>query len=391
MLTRKTLAIALATSVATVLAVPGTASSSPMDSLQKVLEPPADPEANAVVELPTTPAPTVTKDGRHVTVKDGYFTSEDGKGTKIYWKSNTIPRAKATVVVVHGAAEHLGRYEWVTGQLLNAGYNVYRLDHRGHGHTGQVPGTPVARGHIDDFHYLVDDVHLLVQKAKAEHSSTKTFLLGHSMGGIAVDFYGIKYPGTVDGIVSNGGGALINPYGGNAQGKTITPEAITKVQREADPTLYDQLPLQQLTTFNSRLVKEIPKRTAMRVPSLPGSDLIQASNPVGSKTSSAQTVRDEYGTDPYNNSKVSLGMAQQLIFGALYNGVNAADFTEPTLVTLGGHDEIVPGFFSRDWYNGISSTDKQLITFKGQFHEVFNEPAQKEAITVVINWLDAHL
>lgn len=391
MLTRKTLAIALATGVATVLAVPGTASSSPMDSLQKVLEPPADPQANAVVELPTTPAPTVTKDGRHVAVKDGYFTSKDGKGTKIYWKSNTIPGAKATVVVVHGAAEHLGRYEWVTGKLLNAGYNVYRLDHRGHGHSGQVAGTPVARGHIDDFHYLVDDLNILVQKAKSENPSTKTFLLGHSMGALAVDFFGIKYPGTVDGIVANGGGALINPYGGNAQGKTITPEKMTKVQREAQPAIYDRLPLQQLTTFNASVIKEIPKRTAMRAPSLPGSDKIQVSNPVGSKTSSSQTVRDEYGTDPYNNSKLSLGMAQQLAFSAIYNGVNAVDFKEPTLVTMGGHDEIVPTYFSRDWYNGISSTDKQLITFKGQFHEVFNDPAQTEAINTVISWLNAHL
>lgn len=378
------------TSVTMALATP-VASASPLDFIKNPLEPTPDPQSTAMVELPTTPAPTTTTDGRHVEVKDGYMTSQDGKETPIYWKSNTIPNAKGTVVVVHGAAEHLGRYEWVTAKLLNAGYNVYRLDHRGHGHSGQVEGTPVARGHIDDFHYLVDDLHMLVEKAKAENPSTKTFLLGHSMGAIAVDFHGIKYPGSVDGIVANGGGALINPYGGLDKGESVTPQAMTDVQRQAQPSLYERLPLQEMTTFNARLIKQIPLRTEMRAPSLPGTDLIQLSNPMGGLTSSSQAVRDEYGTDPYNNPKLSVGMAQQLAFAATYNGVNAADFTEPTLVMMGGHDELVPPFFSRDWYNGISSSDKKLVAFEGQFHEVFNEPAQHEAMATVIDWLNNHI
>ncbi|MDO5029967.1 MAG: alpha/beta hydrolase [Corynebacterium sp.] len=377
----------LATTVTLALGAPA-ASAAPLDFIKNPLEATPDPQSTAMVELPTTPAPTTTNDGRHVTVNDGYMTSTDGKDTPIYWKSNTIPNAKGTVVVVHGAAEHLGRYEWVTGKLLNAGYNVYRLDHRGHGHSGQVEGTPVARGHIDDFHSLVDDLHQLVEKAKSENPSTKTFLLGHSMGGLAVDFHGIKYPGSVDGIIANGGGALFNPYGGNEKGETITPEKMTDVQREAQPTLYQRLPFQEMTTFNARLLKEVPQRTEMRAPSLPGSDLIQLGNPLGALTSSSQAVRDEYDTDPYNNPKLSLGMAQQLAFAATYNGVNSVDFKEPTLVMMGGHDELVPPFFSRDFYNGISSSDKKLVEFEGQFHEVFNEPAQQEAINTVITWLN---
>lgn len=366
-------------------AAPG-ASASPLDSL---ISPEAtDSQATAIVELPTTPAPTVTKDGRQVSINDGYLTSTDGRGTQIYWKSNTIENAKGTVVVAHGAAEHLGRYEWVTGQLLNAGYNVYRIDHRGHGKSANVDGTSVVKGHIDDFHYLVDDLHQLVEKAKAEEPNTKTFLLGHSMGALAVDFHGIKYPGSVDGVIANGGGAAINPYGGLEKGETITPEAMTDMQREAQPTLYQSLPLQEMTTFNARLIEQIPAKTELRAPSLPGSDLIQLSNPLASKTAASQRVQEEYSTDPLNGSKLSLGMAQQLVVAGVYNGVNAAEFSEPTLVMTGGADEIVPPFFSRDWYNGISSTDKQLVEWEGQYHEVFNEPAQKEAINTVITWLD---
>lgn len=365
------------------------ASAGPLDSL---FAPQAvDNQATEMVELPTTPAPTVTQDGRQVTVHDGYLTSTDGQGTQIYWKSNTIPNAKATVVVVHGAAEHLGRYEWVTTQLLNAGYNVYRLDHRGHGKSANVPGTPIIKGHIDDFHYLVDDLHQLVEKAKAEQPNTKTFMLGHSMGALAVDFHGIKYPGTVDGIIANGGGAALNPYGGLEKGQTVTPEAITDMQRAAQPTLYQSLPLQEMTTFNADIIKQIPNKTEMRVPSLPQTAPIQLSNPLASKTAASQKVQEEYKTDPLNGSKLSVGMAQQLVFAGVYNGVNATEFKEPTLIMMGSADEIVPPFFSRDWYNGVSSTDKQLVEWQGQYHEVFNEPAQKEAINTAIEWLNNHL
>ena len=358
---------------------------SPLDQL---FDTPSDPQATAMVQLPTTPAPTTTADGRQVTINDGIFTSTDGKNTPIYWKSNTIANPKGTVVVVHGAAEHLGRYEWVTGNLLNAGYNVYRLDHRGHGKSGRVENTPVAKGHIDDFHYLVDDLNQLVKKAKAEHPDNKTFLLGHSMGGLAVNFYGIKYPGVVDGIIANGGGAAINPHGGLEKSTVLTPAQLTDMQREAQPTLYESLPWQQMTTFNSRLVSQLPNRKDMRVPSLPGTERIQVGNPLAPKTASSQRVRDEYKTDQLNNSTMSIGMAQQMVVAGFYNGINADSFTDPTLIMHGTADEIVPPFFSQDWYNGISSTDKKFVEWKGQFHEVFNEPAQKEAIDFAIAWLN---
>lgn len=40
--------------------------------------------------------------------------------------------------------------------------------------------------------------------AKEENPGLPVFLLGHSMGGYAVNFFGTKYPGAVKGIIGIG-------------------------------------------------------------------------------------------------------------------------------------------------------------------------------------------
>ncbi|MGH2725725.1 MAG: alpha/beta hydrolase, partial [Actinomycetota bacterium] len=41
--------------------------------------------------------------------------------------------AKGSVLVVHGLAEHRGRYVYVQGKLADAGYASHAIDLRGHG------------------------------------------------------------------------------------------------------------------------------------------------------------------------------------------------------------------------------------------------------------------
>lgn len=348
----------------------------------------------AVAPVYADPAPAgATSTRADVTVHDGYLTSQDGKGTQIYWKSQTIPNAKATVVVVHGAAEHSGRYEYVADRLLNAGYNVYRMDHRGHGKSALPElGNAVTRSHIDDFHSIVDDMNLVVQKAKAEQPGIKTLMLGHSMGALAAQFYGIKFPGQIDAFVTNGGGAPLNLTGVNNPGQTITPEAITEEQRNADPSLFDALPLDAMTAFNARMAAEaIPGRTNVHVPSAPGTDLIKVPNMFTKGVATDPAVAAQYKTDPLVNKDLSLGMIQQMAFAGFYDAVNADQFTAPTLIMHGTKDGLVPPYFARDWYNAIGSQDKQLIYWEGQMHEVFNEPAKGQAMDTVIDWFNNHL
>lgn len=44
-------------------------------------------------------------------ISQGYFTSASPEHPKIYYKYNTVAKPKAAIVVVHGLAEHSGRYD----------------------------------------------------------------------------------------------------------------------------------------------------------------------------------------------------------------------------------------------------------------------------------------
>ena len=343
-------------------------------------------------ELPQVEQPA------NVQEKTGYLTSTDGKGTQVFWRSQQIPNARGTVVLVHGALEHSGRYDDVANQLLQGGYNVYRMDHRGHGKTAEAnPGT---QGDIDDFHYLVDDINSVVQQAKAENPELKTFMMGHSLGAIASQFYGIKYPGQVDGFITNAGGVPFNKSGINDAADIITPRDITDAQRKYLPSLMEFLPLAQMTTFNEKLSGLLfPNNKELRLPSPSITNKLQIPIPnlefagqvlMGGFMSNPAVIRSMYN-DPLVSKQMSVGLAMQLTLGTIYSAINADLFTAPTLIYHGANDGLNPPFQSQNWYNSIASQDKEIIFWKGQFHEVFKEPAKSEAVERAIEWMDARI
>jgi alpha-beta hydrolase superfamily lysophospholipase len=74
-----------------------------------------------------------------------------------------------SVLIVHGLAEHKGRYAYVQRRLSDAGYGSHAIDLRGHGEADGFPGKVSSP---DEF---VDDV--------AEGLSLEpTFVVAHSMG-----------------------------------------------------------------------------------------------------------------------------------------------------------------------------------------------------------------
>ncbi|OLT28309.1 lysophospholipase [Nocardiopsis sp. CNR-923] len=91
-------------------------------------------------------------------------------------------------VLVHGYGEHLGRYEHVAADLVEAGAAVYGADHRGHGRSS---GERVL---IDDFSGVVEDVHRVITQARTAYRSLPLVLIGHSMGGLVAARYAQTHP-----------------------------------------------------------------------------------------------------------------------------------------------------------------------------------------------------
>src|SRR5437762_13809417 len=66
------------------------------------------------------------------------FTLSTADGTDLFvygWLPAQPPRA--AVQIVHGLAEHAGRYARLATALNSVGYAVYANDHRGHGRTAK--------------------------------------------------------------------------------------------------------------------------------------------------------------------------------------------------------------------------------------------------------------
>ncbi len=125
---------------------------------------------------------------------------ESFDGTKLFYNKEDAQNPKAAIVIVHGLAEHQGRYDYVAEKFHQAGFTTYRFDHRGH---GQSEG---ERGYYEDYEDMLKDVNIVVDRAIEENPDKPVFLLGHSMGGFAVSLYGAKYTDKkLKGIITSGG------------------------------------------------------------------------------------------------------------------------------------------------------------------------------------------
>ena len=102
------------------------------ETSQQAPDEPTSPLSSLQSLHPTTPSP-----GEGVHVTEGFHTSWDGR--ELFCRHWTGPRdSNATVVLMHGYAEHSGRYHHVATGLVEAGYDVRAIDARGHGRSPGV-------------------------------------------------------------------------------------------------------------------------------------------------------------------------------------------------------------------------------------------------------------
>jgi len=269
-----------------------------------------------------------------MTHRDGWLASADG--TRLYWQAwepDGDPRD--TVILVHGAAEHGGRYAHVAERLVSEGYAVHALDHRGHGRSG---GT---RAMIDRLDTLVDDLGRFVSRVGG-----RPYLIGHSMGGAVALTYAIHHGETIAGLIVSG----------------------PAVATEAVPA-----PLKAITAGLSRLAPNLP--------------VFKIEDDAVSRD--PQVVLD-YQADPLNHP----GKLPARTLGEIMRAMDAIPrdavaLRTPLLLLHGGEDRLCPPEGSRIVHANAGSADKTLKVYDGLYHEIFNEPEQDQVLDDVVEWLAA--
>lgn len=128
------------------------------------------------------------------------FTFKGSDGVELFcyqWLPEQSTPWKAVVQIVHGLAEHAGRYDRLAQVLNQQQIGVYAHDLRGHGKTAGRPEQLGFFAEKDGWAKVVDDIHILNQHIAKAHPNVPRVLLGHSMGSMLAQDYIIQYSDTI--------------------------------------------------------------------------------------------------------------------------------------------------------------------------------------------------
>jgi alpha-beta hydrolase superfamily lysophospholipase len=251
-----------------------------------------------------------------------------------------LPRdPERVLLLVHGLAEHSGRYAHVGAWFAARGCAVHAYDQRGHGKSVGI------RGHLRRFSDFLDDVDVMLGHVRQVHADLPAFLVGHSLGGlVAATFVRERQP-EIAGVVTSGAALRL--------GNNVSRSSIVMARAVAAV-----LPRVRFST-------EI--------------------DPMG-LSSDPQVVRD-YLDDPLVFSKITVAFARE-IFGAIERtAAGAADVSLPMLLLHGEADPICPVEASRGFFEKIGSAEKQITTYPGLLHEIFNEPSREQVFDDLLAWV----
>ncbi len=253
------------------------------------------------------------------------------------WRPLATP--PAMILLVHGYAEHVGRYDHVVTSLLDGGYAVAAVDHRGH---GKSSGRRAAIRRFDDY---VDDLGLLARSTRATDPDLPVFLLGHSMGGLIAIRYALTHQDDLAGLIVTGPALVID-------------EGVSRAMKRVGALI-------------ARLAPDLPL-----LPNRPG---VLSRDP---------EVERRFGADPCcYTGRVRTGLAHQMLLAAIDAQSRLDRLTLPVLAMHGAEDTLTSPAGSRLLHERASSVDKTLVLWPGLRHEIFHEPERDDVIVRLLDWL----
>ncbi len=107
---------------------------------------------------------------------------EREKDRKLYCACYTADNARGIVMISHGFTETAEKYWECIYYFLKKEYDVYCLEHCGHGHSYRLTDD-LCLVHTECFERYVYDLIFAAKKIRANHADCPLFLYAHSMGG----------------------------------------------------------------------------------------------------------------------------------------------------------------------------------------------------------------
>ncbi|HEY4298187.1 MAG TPA: alpha/beta hydrolase [Paraburkholderia sp.] len=268
-------------------------------------------------------------------------TTADGVELPLYrWPASGPMRA--TVALLHGLAEHAGRYAALAGRLNAAGIELVAIDLRGHGH---APGKRAYVKRFDD--YLLDAQALLDAAAQ---SCAPLFLMGHSMGGAVAALYAIE---------------RLDTSGRKLRGLILSSPALAP-GRDVPRWML------KLSQVISRLYPSFP---AMKIDA--------------ALLSRLQPVMNANLNDPLvHHGAIPARTGAELLLAMARIERGRAGLRMPLLVYHGTADKLTEPEGSRAFGQHAGSPDKTLTLHEGSYHETMNDLDRDRVIGALIDWIE---
>lgn len=261
--------------------------------------------------------------------------------TRAWLPDHDAPRA--AVVLVHGLAEHIGRYEALATALVRIDLAVHGYDQRGHGYA-QGPRAQLRR-----FEDLVDDLGRFADSVRAWHPGVPCVLLGHSMGGVVA--------------------------ARAAQAGAVRPDALVL----SSPALRTG---GDAPTWLRRLLAWL----ATPLPALPTVRI----DPAALSRDPAEVTA--YAHDPaVFHGPIKARMASELVRHGALAIAEATRLEAPVLIVHGKDDRLASPGGSGEFHRALHGRDATLQLYPGGLHELHHDPLRDRVLADVTAWLDDRL
>jgi alpha-beta hydrolase superfamily lysophospholipase len=255
---------------------------------------------------------------------------------------------RATVALIHGLAEHAGRYSALAANLNAVGVELVAIDLRCH---GRAPGKRAYVERFDD--YLLDAQALLDAAAHAQPHAP-LFLMGHSMGGAVAALYAIERPGNARDDLGTRVSGLILSSPALAPGRDV-PNWMLKLSQ----VISRVWPSFQAMKIDAALLSRVP------------------------------AVVDANRNDPLvHHGPIPARTGAELLLAMARIEAGRAALRLPLLVYHGTADKLTEPEGSRDFSHHAGSPDKTLRLYEGSFHETMNDLDRERVIGELIEWID---
>ncbi len=247
------------------------------------------------------------------------------------WTPSGIPRAR--LLLVHGIAEHSGRYERTASLLAAGGLDVRAFDLRGFGGSGG-PRAYVRRW--DDY---LDDVEDML---RALGDGLPVVLMGHSLGGLIALTY--------------------------AMSRRPAPDLLVL----SSPALDTTVPA---------LVRAIAPWLSRATPMLKLGNGLR-----GEQLSTDPAVGEAYFADPLVVPRTTARLGAEMFAAMSRATTDLGSLRVPTLVTHGSADTIVPPASTAS-LAALPGVERRV--YSGMCHETLNEPDGNLVVADILAWVTA--